>query len=71
MLFSQWSNDLLILTRLLLGFDVPSAAVPNLFRLEDHLHILSPGHRQPLKIVPWKIAKIGLFVCLYPCQMKS
>jgi len=38
--------------------------VLNLLRLEDHLQILSLGRGPPLIIVPWKIAKIGLFVCL-------
>jgi len=33
--------------------------------------LLSLGRRPLLKIVPWKIAKIGLFVCLYPCKMKK
>jgi len=27
------------------------------------------SRRPPL--VPWKIAKIGLFVCLYPCKIKK
>jgi len=39
-----------------------SAAVLNLLRLENHLQILSLGCGPPLKIVPWKIAKIGLCV---------
>jgi len=39
--------------------------VLNLFRLEDHLQILSLGRGPPLKIVPRIIAKIGLFLCLY------
>jgi len=41
-------------------------AVLNLLRLEDLLQILSLGREPPLKVVPLKIAKIGLFVCLYP-----
>ena len=36
------------------------AAILNLLRLEEHLQILSPGCGSPLKIVPWKIDKIGL-----------
>ena len=39
-----------------------STAVLNLLRLEDHLQTLPLGRGPPLKIVPWKIAKIGLFV---------
>ena len=38
----------------------------NLLGLGDHLQILSLGRGPPVKIVPWKIAKISLFVCLYP-----
>ena len=29
------------------------------------------GRGLPLKTVPWKIAKIGLFVCLYPKKIKK
>ena len=46
-------------------------AVLNLLRLEDHLHVLALGRRPPLKIVPWKIAKIGMFVCLYAKKVET
>src|SRR6218665_2575096 len=46
-------------------------AVLNLMRLLDNLQILSLGRGPPLKIVAWKIAKICLFVCLYPCKIKK
>ena len=46
-------------------------AVLNLSRFEDHLQMLSLGRGAPMKIVPPKIAKIGLFVCLNPCEMKK
>jgi len=39
-------------------------------RLEDHLQILSLGCGQPLKIKPWKLFEIGLFVCLSPQYLK-
>ena len=45
-------------------------AVLNRLRLEDHLEMLSPGRGLPLKIVPWKIVNIGLFVCLYFHKIK-
>jgi len=44
--------------------------VLSLLRL-DHLKILSLSRGPPLKIVPWKIAKIGLFVCLYSYKIKK
>ena|SRR6218665_2318686 len=47
------------------------SVVLNLLRLEDHLQILSLSRGPPLKILPRKIAKISLFVCLYPCKMKK
>lgn len=45
-------------------------AVLNPLTLEDHLQILSVSRGPNLKIVPWKIAKIGLLVCLYLCKIK-
>ena len=47
------------------------SAVVSSFRHEDHLKILSLGLLPPLKIVPWKIAKIGRFVYLYSCVIKK
>lgn len=42
-------------------FPQPRPAVLNLLRLDDHFKNLSLGRGLPVKIVPWKIAKIGLF----------
>jgi len=46
------------------GATLSRAMVLNFLRLKDHLQILSLGRRPPLKILPGKIAKIGLFVGL-------
>src|SRR6218665_3676988 len=53
------------------GLAIYRTAVLNLLRFADHLQIFSLGRGPPLTIVPWKIAKIGLFVCLYPCKLKK
>jgi len=48
-----------------------ATAVLILLKLEDHLKNLSLSCGPPMKIVPWKIAKIGLVVCFYPCKLKT
>jgi len=42
----------------------PSGSQP--FETQDHLQIISLSRRPPPNVVLRKIAKIGLFVCLYP-----